>query len=625
MRKPLSGLSLAFLVILAAVAAAQPSRTAAVSYRFTIPEPQHHWMQVEATFTGLDAAPLELHMSRSSPGRYAIHDFAKNVYDVRARTQDDRELTIARPDPSVWTIDQHGATVAVNYKIYGDRVDGTYLAVDTSHVHMNMPAAIMWARGLDDAPATLTFVPPGPGSTGRAWTVATQLHPGSRALEFTAPNLQYLMDSPVEFGPISWREFSVGARTFRFAAHHTGTEAELDRYMQDVERVVREEGAIYGEYPVYEPGTYTFLADYLPYANGDGMEHRNSTVMTSSASIQGDRPQLLDTVAHEFFHCWNVERIRPRDIEPFDLDRANITSELWLAEGFTQYYAPLVLQRAGLMTLDDTSRTLGVLVDAVVNGPGRAVRSVEDMSRMAAFIDGGRTMDRTNWPNSVISYYPFGAAIALALDLTLRDRSSGATTLDDYMRLMWRVHGKPGGSREGYVDRPYTTQDAEARLAEVSGDRAFAKDFFDRYIRGRESADYARLLPRAGFVVRKRSPGRAWWGDVRVDSRSEGARIEAVVAPGSPAYAAGLDQDDTLLQIAGERVTSAEAINTVISRHRPGERVPIVYVDRQGASKTGSVMLAEDPHVEVVTIEAAKGTLTPAQRAFRDRWLKSQQ
>ena len=375
----------------------------------------------------------------------------------------------------------------------------------------------------------------------------------------------------------------------------------------------------------YEPGSYTFLADYLPYANGDGMEHRNSTVMTSSASIESDRSGLLDTVAHEFFHCWNVERIRPRDLEPFDLDRANMTGELWLAEGFTQYYGPLVLQRAGLASLAETGHTLGDLVDLVTNGPGRAVRSAEDMSRMAPFIDGGRTIDRTNWTNTVISYYPFGGAIALALDLTLRDRSDGRTTLDDFMRAMWRVHGKPGGSREGYVDRPYTMGDAEARLAEVSGDAAFARDFFDRYIRGREVADYARLLQRAGFAVRKREAGRAWWGDIRMDPRADGARLGAAVPSNAPAYAAGIDQDDTLLLMAGERVTSAEAVNTVLSRHRPGDRVTIVYLDRTGASKTASVVLAENPHLGVAAIETTGGSLTPAQRAFRDRWLKTQQ
>ena len=143
---------------------------------------------------------------------------------------------------------------------------------------------------------------------------------------------------------------------------------------------------------------------------------------------------------------------------------------------------------------------------------------------MAPFTDGGRTVDRTNWSDTVISYYPLGGAIALALDLSLRDRTDSRLSLDDFMRAMWRKYGKPGGSREGYVDHPYTIADAEATLAEVSGDRAFARDFFARYIQGHEVADYARLLARAGFVVRKRNAGRAWLGDVRLESRS-GVRV----------------------------------------------------------------------------------------------------
>ena len=288
-----------------------------IRYRFTFPEPQHRWMQVEATFTELPPAPLELRMSRSSPGRYSLHDFAKNVYDVHVFAADGAELRTTRSDPYGWNVPSHGTAVTVKYKLFGDRVDGTYLAIDTTHAHINMPAAIMWARGLDDRPAVLSFEPPG----GAHWQAATQLH-ASGALEFTAPNLQYLMDSPVEFGPVAMRQFSIGGRTFRFALHHRGTDAELDSYMKDVEKVVRQEGAIFGEFPDYEPGTYTFLADYLPYAHGDGMEHRNSTVMTAAGSLATDRPRLLDTVAHEFFHCWNVERIRPQGLEPFDFDRA---------------------------------------------------------------------------------------------------------------------------------------------------------------------------------------------------------------------------------------------------------------------------------------------------------------
>ena len=581
-------------------------------------------MQVEAVFSELGDAPLELRMSRSSPGRYSQHDFAKNVYDVHAAGPDGRELAIGRPDPSGWVVSEHGSSVTVRYKVFGDRVDGTYLAVDTTHVHMNMPAAIMWARGLDDRPATVTLSPPDPGVARRGWTVATQLHAGSTPLEFTAPNLQYLIDSPLEFGPIATRQFSVDGHTFRFAAHQTGTDEELSRLVKDVERIVREEGAVYGEFPAYEPGYYTFLADYLPNAEEDGMEHRNSTVMTSSSTIRGDRTRLLDTVAHEFFHCWNVERIRPREIEPFDLDRENMTGQLWLAEGFTQYYGPLVLQRAGVVNLDYTRQMLTTLVDTVVNSPGRAVRSAEEMSRMAAFTDGGRPIDRTNWSNTVISYYPFGAAIALALDLSLRERSDGRVTLDDFMRAMWRTHGKPGGSREGYVDRPYTASDAEARLAEVSGDRAFARDFFSRYIQGREAADYAFLLRDAGFIVRKRDAGRAWLGDLRMDPRTDGARVTVEVPANSPAYAAGIDEGDAITQVAGERTGSAEDVNAAISRRRPGDRVAITYVDRAGVSRTANVTLVENPHLEIVAVEASGGSLTQAQRTFRERWLNSQ-
>src|SRR3984893_10307014 len=145
------------------------------------------------------------------------------------------------------------------------------------------------------------------------------------------------MESPAEFGFVAIRQFAVGGRAFRFALHHAGTDAELDGFVRDVEKIVRKEGEIFGEYPAYEPGSYTFLADYLPNAAGDGMEHRDSTVMTSSGSIRSDRVELLDTVAHEFFHSWNVERIRPRSLEPFDFERANMSGELWLAEGFTQY------------------------------------------------------------------------------------------------------------------------------------------------------------------------------------------------------------------------------------------------------------------------------------------------
>ncbi|HWW86574.1 MAG TPA: PDZ domain-containing protein [Vicinamibacterales bacterium] len=610
---------------------------APIRYRFTFPEPEHRWMQVEISFGDLAPGPLELRMSRASPGRYSLHDFAKNVYDVHAYAEDGQELQTTRPDPYGWNVPEHGARASVKYKIYGDRVDGTYLAIDRSHAHINMPAAIMWARGLDERPLALVFEQP----AGAHWQVATQLHPvvpqaatpsasgrSARSFELTAPNLQYLMDSPTEFGPVAIRQFSIGSRIFRFAAHHTGTDAELDDFVKAVEKIVRQEGAIYGEYPEYEPGSYTFLAEYLPYANGDGMEHRNSTVITDRGSIAQNRARLLDTVAHEFFHSWNVERIRPKSLEPFDFERADMSGELWLAEGFTQYYGPLALRRAGLDDLDTTARTLTGLVDTVENSPGRLVRSAEDMSRMAPFIDGGQPVDRTNWSDTVVSYYPFGGAIALALDLTLRERSDSRLSLDDFMRAMWIKFGKPGGTREGYVDRPYTIEDAEATLAEVASDRSFAHEFFARYIRGRDVADYDRLLARAGFSVRRRSPGLAWLGDLRLDAQSSrqsqqaGLRVNGLVSPTWPAYRAGLDQDDEVQRLDGHVVSSPSDLAAVLQRHKPGDAIEIAFTDRSGTAKTATVTLSEDPHVEVVPLESSGGSVSAAQRTFRERWLE---
>jgi predicted metalloprotease with PDZ domain len=603
-----------FLAFLFVIASSVSFHAAApIHYTLTFPEPQHRWMQVEASFTELGTGTLELRMSRSSPGRYSLHDFAKNVYDVHAFNAAGRELPTTRPDPYGWNVAGHGGSLTLKYKVYGDRVDGTYLAIDTTHAHLNMPAAIMWAHGLDERPVTVTFQQP----AGMRWQVATQLHPGSSPLEFTAPNLQYLMDSPSEFGPVSIPQFTVNGKTFRFSAHHTGTAAELDGFVKDVEKIVRQEGAIYGEYPEYEPGYYTFLADYLPYANGDGMEHRNSTAISANGSIAATRERLLDTVAHEFFHCWNVERIRPKGLEPFDFDRANLSDSLWLAEGFTQYYGPLAMQRAQLVDLASTARTFGGLIESVAQSPAHLVRSAAEMSQMAPFIDGGRSIDKTNWSTTVISYYPYGGAIALALDLSLRDRSDGKLSLDDFMQAMWKTYGKQSG-HEGYVDHPYTIADAEATLAAVSGDRAFARDFFSRYIQGHDVADYARLLARAGLTLRKRNAGRAWLGDLRLESGA-GARISTLVAPTWPIYAAGIDQDDELQQVAGQKIATAADIATVMQRHKPGDTVPVVFVDRTGVAKTATITLVEDPHTEVVPVDA--GSLSAAQKTFRDRWL----
>ncbi|HXW03647.1 MAG TPA: PDZ domain-containing protein [Vicinamibacterales bacterium] len=611
------------LIVILLLAALPGAAGEPVVYRVAFPAPEHHYAQVEVTFPEVPAGPLEARMSRSSPGRYALHEYAKNVFDLRAYDGRNRELAPTRPDPSQWNVEGHDGTVRLSYKVYGDHVDGTYLAIDATHAHMNMPATLMWARGLESRPARITFVPP-PDS---AWVPATQLFPTDDRWTFTAPNLQYLMDSPAELSAQSLRSFKVRnpdgrEQTIVTAVHHDAGDAEVDEYAAGVERIVREQGAIFGEYPEFDAGTYTFLADYVPWGGGDGMEHRNSTVVAAPVSLRTPQTarRVLGTVSHEFFHAWNVERIRPRTLEPFSFEAANISGELWLAEGFTQYYGSLVMIRAGFTSMEQGIAALGDTADSIVNGAARRFRSAVEMSQMAPFTDAARSVDRTNFSTTFISYYTYGAAVALALDLSLRDRSNGTIGLDDYMRAMWRVHGKPGGPEPGLVARPYTLQDARDRLAEVSGDRRFADEFFDKYIEGREVADYARLLARAGVHFRRRNPGRAWIGDVILD---DDGSITNLVEWGSPIFEAGLNQGDTILAVGGAPLGGGTSLVSALASRKPGETLIVGYRRRGGATGTATVRIAEDPTLEAVIVEAAGGSATPAQRAFRQSWLGS--
>jgi predicted metalloprotease with PDZ domain len=622
MRKALS-IALIVLTSLASLASARTSSAQTpVTYRVSFPAPEHHYAQVDVTFPDVTQPTLETRMSRSSPGRYAQHEYAKNVFDLHAFDGAGKELATTRSTPHQWNVAGHNGTVRIVYKVYGDTVDGTYLGIDTTHAHMNMPATLLWARGYDARPVRITFEPP----PGLSWIPATQLFPTADGWTFTAPNLQYLMDSPTELSAHSVRTFKVRNAdgkefTIRAAVHHDASDAEVDAYAAGAERIVREHGAVFGEFPEFETGTYTLLGDYVPWGGGDGMEHRNSTVVAAPVSLRapGMVDDVLDTVAHEFFHAWNVERIRPKSLEPFNFEDSSVSGELWLAEGFTQYYGNLIMARAGFETPERVAAALARSANAIITGAGRQFRSAVAMSQMAPFIDGGRTVDRTNFATTVISYYTYGAAIALALDLSLRDRSSGRLSLDDYMRAMWRVHGKPGGPAPGLVGHPYTLKDARDRLAEISGDRAFADTFFDKYIEGREVADYAKLLARAGFVFRKRNPGAAWMGLANVDANGA---ITNLVPWGSPAFEAGLDQGDVILDINGSSPTGG-ALQAALKARKPGDRLTLTVKRRAGAPVTATVVLAEDPTMEAAPVESTGGTLTPEQKAFRDAWLGS--
>ena len=585
-----------------------------VRYEVDFANRAHHEARITMRLAGLGTAPVELRMSRTSPGRYALHEFAKNVYGFAARTPDGRALAVDRPDLHQWTVSGHAGEVVVEYTLFGDRADGTYTGIDETHAHLNVPATFMYARGLGERPIEVRFhVPEGSG-----WQVATQLVPTDEPEVFTAPDFAYFMDSPTELSPFELREWTIsgpdGPQTMRAAIHSFDSQMTVGSWAAAARRIAAEEAAVFGGFPRFDFGTYTFLACYTPLVAGDGMEHRNSTSLTATAALERNMEGALGTVAHELFHAWNMERIRSAGLEPFDFEEAVVSRELWFGEGFTNYYGELALVRAEVSDLETFVREVGSVVDAVANAPGRRLFSPIEMSMQAPFVDAAVSIDRNNRVNTFLSYYTYGELLALALDLTLRGRPDGRT-LDDYMRLVWERHG--------VTERPYTVDDLEALLGELTGDRAFATDFFARHIRGSEMPPMEPLLARAGITLRRANPGVAFLGRTRLQRVEGGMSVEGPTLVGEPLYEAGLDRGDLITRVNGVGVAAEGALERALEGKKPGDVVTIDWSSWSGRHRADATLI-EHPALTAIPDEAVPGgTLTAEERAFRGRWLDS--
>jgi predicted metalloprotease with PDZ domain len=481
----------------------------------------------------------------------------------------------------------------------------------------------MWTAGLDARPITVEF----DGLDQRGWKVATQLkHNGDNV--YSAPNLQYFFDSPTElsnFKETSWNVVNTDGKTekINLTAHSDDSQETIDNFGKMVQKVVLEEKAVYGELPTYDYGEYTFLDDVYPTNSGDGMEHRNSTcIVEEDKQIAGNEVGELSTFAHEFFHSWNVKRIRPKSLEPFNFEHADMSNELWFAEGFTQYYGELLLERSGFHSVDEYTRTLSGLVNSIINSPGAIKYSETQASRYAVYADNGVSIDPVNTTNMFLSYYYYGGATAVALDLRLRSEFN--LTLDDYMKAVWLAVGK--------VQKPYTIPDLQKVLAKLTNPK-FADDFFSRYIYGIEKNNYTALLDKAGFVLRKRAPGKAWAGPVGYNggrmrsgaaniNTTQGLALKTSTLMGSPMYKAGLDAGDIILKADGKDITDVKSFNDVVDSKLVGDKIVVDYTNRTGAHQT-TITLEESPYLEVVTYEKAGKTLSADQQTFRTNWLSS--
>lgn len=602
-------LSLSFIISAITVFAQQN----AVYYEVSFPNAIHHEAEITMLLRDVPNGPLKIRMSRSSPGRYATHEFGKNVYNLKAFDGSGKELKVTQPAGDEYTIPNHGVSVSITYTLFGNWIDGTYAGFDETHAHMNMPATFIYPIGWDNRARKVKFI----FDEKQNWKVATQLKPEANGV-YAAPNLQYFMDSPTEIAAYKTARWAVKSadgktQTIHLVSHSNDDQNTIDNYAAMLKKVVAEQEAVWGELPKFDNGNYYFLHDVLPPYAGDGMEHRNSTVIVQrTPKIAGYESGLLGTFSHEFFHAWNVERLRPKTLEPFNFEHSNISDGLWLAEGFTQYYGNLLLTRAGFRTHDNAAQTFNGIINTVLTSPGAKNFSPIQASQYAVFADAGVAIDQTNKANIFTSYYTYGASVALALDLRLR--AEFKLTLDDYMKALWKAHGKP--------EIAYSMQDLEKVLAQLTNNPTFATDFFKNYVHGTAKNDYAKLLLNAGYVLRKANPGKAFTGFGRV-SFEDGKAILSTTLKGTPAYNAGLDVDNILLTVDGVEIKDQATLTKITDAHQPGDVIDVTY-SYNGQQKSTKLTLAENPTLELVSIEKTGGKLTPEMQTFRDNWLNSQ-
>jgi len=598
------GILLKLIFLICPIVLAAQTNNYSISFENAI----HHEAKITATFSEIDADTLVVQMSRSSPGRYAIHEFAKNIYNFKATDGKGNALNIFRPDPYKWSLSGHNGKVIISYTLFANRGDGTYTQIDETHAHLNMPATFMFAPQLSKRKIEVSFEP----RTDLNWKVATQLKMID-GTTYTAPDLQYFMDSPTEISDFGFRSFEVKSNgvenTIELAMHHNGTVKELNTYFESVKKVVLEAIEVFGELTDFDYDRYSFLACYVPNVSGDGMEHRNSTILTSTLSLAaGGIHNNISTVSHEFFHAWNVERLRPKSLEPFDFSMANMSGELWFAEGFTSYYAYLILCRAGLRTPEQYVEGQQGIFNYVWNSPARQFFNPIEMSYQAPFVDAATSIDPVNRENTFISYYSYGSVLGLALDLSLRQQG---LNLDDFMKLVWNTYGKN--------ESPYTVSDLHNSLKEYAG-MAFGNNYFNQYVYQSNMPDFESLFETVGIDLIQ-SPERPYFGASFALRGDGNVEIEGNTIIGGPAYNAGLENGDIIMSINGRALQKDQSLTDLLKTFKVGDILEI-HFRRFGKVRITSLKL--EPNKEFSIQLQEKSGNSPSIEALKNRnaWLK---
>jgi predicted metalloprotease with PDZ domain len=546
--------------------------------RFTVSmtQPHTHLFEVELAIehTAIVGTRQEtLVMPVWTPGSYLIREFERQVQDFSAADASGKPLVWEKIDKNSWRVTTGGArSWHATYRVYANELSVRTSELNSDHAFWNNASLLMYLDGYLKSPSTLKVNPMS------GWKVATGLPPVDGAANtFRAENFDVLYDSPVEASDFKVLSFAVKGVPHRIVIDGEGN-YDPERMQRDVQKIVETEVDLMGgEIPYHD---YTFIL-HLRANGGGGLEHLNSTALgyqrfgfhisandpsTSAAPFappaERDYQSFLGLVAHEFFHLWNVKRIRPDALGPFDYTKENYTKVLWVAEGITDYYSQIALRRAGLVSvrsyLNSQARNFQVLQET----PGRLVQTAEESS-FDSWIKYYRQDENSN--NSQVSYYEKGAILGLLLDLEIRKRSNGAKSLDDVMRYLFNEYFKKG--------RNYGPADFQ-KACELMAGGSLAQ-FFTRYVQGRDELDYDAALNAAGLRLDMNggaeSPAQAV--DFGADLNQQGDHLMVMrVRAGSPAYEQGLNTGDEIVAVNNARA-NRQFLTARLAEKRPGDVV----------------------------------------------------
>lgn len=600
---------IAVIALFNGFAVAQETPLKSITYRLSMSRPTSHLFEVAITIElpdQLKNKPVQLQMAKWSPGRYAVFDFAKNVQEFRANGR------VTRVDDQTWSVEPAATnTLNIAYKVFGNDLSGTFSQLDERHANYNGNSIFMYVVGHKADPVKLTIQPPA------GWKIVNGRMDHAGQTEWQFPNWDVMVDTPTEIAP-DWTQdtFEVDGKKYHVVVHSFGAEGgKRPSLVKDIERIVRAQVAMWGQ-PEFTD--YTFLIHYAADDHsGDGMEHLTSTQIIEPGALgeAGVYEETLGTVSHEFFHVWNVKRLRPEELGPWDFTRPLRTRGLWVAEGFTNYYGHLMLRRAGIWSdkkfLDRQSQTIA----RIENAPGSRLMSAEESSLSAPFIDDAPHAQLTNLQNTAISYYPKGELIGMVMDLLIRGRTKGRSSLDDVMRQMYdEFYLKSPNSSYYLRGRGYQTEDLERVVSRVSG--TDFGDFFKRHIRSVEVLPYEEAFSYAGLRLVKTQAREPFDAGLSLEFEDETATIENV-RNGSPAEDAGLQAADEIVSLAGR--SPSKAWLKTLARFKPGDSIPIVVKRDRRTIKT-NLVLKEVERFDYQIEEDSRATAE--QKALRSAWLK---